>query len=136
MLISTKASWESPFLWICLFSFLHCLRFFYFWVFIFSCKCLGVFSLVFSCLTASHSCACCFFFPFCFFIVSMCIWMLWGVGRTTSQQVEGCLLLQNSMAFWEWDKAPPPPLKPPKKSFSACCLVCGGLSLYDRLKNS
>lgn len=42
------------------------------------------------------------------------------------QQVEGCLVLQNSMAFWEWDKAPPPPLKPPKKSFSACCLVCEG----------
>uniref|UniRef100_A0A8C1MGJ8 DENN/MADD domain containing 5B n=1 Tax=Cyprinus carpio TaxID=7962 RepID=A0A8C1MGJ8_CYPCA len=38
------------------------------------------------------------------------------------KEVEGCLLLQNSMAFWEWDKAPPPPIKPPKKSFSACCL--------------
>ncbi|XP_051546794.1 DENN domain-containing protein 5B isoform X3 [Myxocyprinus asiaticus] len=38
------------------------------------------------------------------------------------KDVEGCLLLQNSMAFWEWDKAPPPPVKPPKKSFSACCL--------------
>ncbi len=57
------------------------------------------------------------------------------VGRTTSRQVEGCLLLQNSMAFWEWDKAPPLPIKPPKKSFSACCLVCGGLPLYN-LKHS
>ncbi len=61
------------------------------------------------------------------------------VGRTTSRQVEGCLLLQNSMAFWEWDKAPPPPIKPPKKSFSACCLVCGGLTSnipYMPLTNS
>uniref|UniRef100_A0A673WQ34 DENN/MADD domain containing 5B n=1 Tax=Salmo trutta TaxID=8032 RepID=A0A673WQ34_SALTR len=38
------------------------------------------------------------------------------------KEVEGCLVLQNSMAFWEWDKASPPPLKPPKKSASACCL--------------
>ncbi|XP_064877743.1 DENN domain-containing protein 5B-like isoform X3 [Oncorhynchus nerka] len=38
------------------------------------------------------------------------------------EQVEGCLVLQNSMAFWEWDKASPPPLKPPKKSASECCL--------------
>jgi len=88
------------------------------------------------CLT--FMCMLLFFFPFLLFLPSfLCafvVWMLWGVGRTTSQQVEGCLLLQNSMAFWEWDKAPPPPLKPPKKSFSACCLVCGGLSLFDRLK--
>lgn len=42
------------------------------------------------------------------------------------QQVEGCLGLQNSMAFWEWDNASPPPIKPPKKSASASCLVCGG----------
>lgn len=91
-------------------------------------------SRFFSCLTASHSYACCFFLSFS--IVSS--WPLCAfvccVGRTTSRQVEGCLLLQNSMAFWEWDKAPPPPIKPPKKSFSACCLVCGGLPLYDRLK--
>ncbi|KAM6961935.1 DENN domain-containing protein 5B isoform 6-T6 [Tautogolabrus adspersus] len=38
------------------------------------------------------------------------------------EQVEGCLVLQNSMAFWEWDKASPPPIKPPKKSASASCL--------------
>ncbi|XP_051801254.1 DENN domain-containing protein 5B isoform X4 [Acanthochromis polyacanthus] len=37
-------------------------------------------------------------------------------------QVEGCLVLQNSMAFWEWDNASPPPVKPPKKSASASCL--------------
>ncbi|XP_034719366.1 DENN domain-containing protein 5B-like isoform X1 [Etheostoma cragini] len=35
---------------------------------------------------------------------------------------QGCLVLQNSMAFWEWDKASPPPIKPPKKSASASCL--------------
>lgn len=88
------------------------------------------FLLVLSCLTAWRSLACCIFLFYCFFTLSVCVFfvgMLWGVGRTTSQQVEGCLLLQNSMAFWEWDKAPPPPVKPPKKSFSACCLVCGGL---------
>uniref|UniRef100_A0A8C1IJN2 DENN/MADD domain containing 5B n=1 Tax=Cyprinus carpio TaxID=7962 RepID=A0A8C1IJN2_CYPCA len=44
------------------------------------------------------------------------------IVRFMAHDVEGCLLLQNSMAFWEWDKAPPPPIKPPKKSFSACCL--------------
>ncbi|XP_030004531.1 DENN domain-containing protein 5B isoform X4 [Sphaeramia orbicularis] len=38
------------------------------------------------------------------------------------EQVEGCLVLQNSMAFWEWDNASPPPIKPPKKSASASCL--------------
>ncbi|XP_054242522.1 DENN domain-containing protein 5B isoform X1 [Indicator indicator] len=32
------------------------------------------------------------------------------------------LLRQNSMAFWEWDQGPPPPARPPKKSFSECCL--------------
>ncbi|KAL7982280.1 hypothetical protein Chor_009878 [Crotalus horridus] len=26
------------------------------------------------------------------------------------------------MAFWEWDQGLPPPLRPPKKSFSECCL--------------
>ncbi|XP_049330278.1 DENN domain-containing protein 5B isoform X4 [Astyanax mexicanus] len=45
-----------------------------------------------------------------------------GLDNDLKEQVEGCLVLQNSMAFWEWDKAPPPPIKPPKKSFSACCL--------------
>uniref|UniRef100_A0AAY5EDQ1 UDENN domain-containing protein n=1 Tax=Electrophorus electricus TaxID=8005 RepID=A0AAY5EDQ1_ELEEL len=39
-------------------------------------------------------------------------------------QDSGCLVVHNSMAFWEWDKSPPPPVKPPKKSFSACCLKC------------
>ncbi|XP_030004529.1 DENN domain-containing protein 5B isoform X2 [Sphaeramia orbicularis] len=38
------------------------------------------------------------------------------------KEVEGCLVLQNSMAFWEWDNASPPPIKPPKKSASASCL--------------
>ncbi|XP_067438664.1 DENN domain-containing protein 5B isoform X3 [Thunnus thynnus] len=38
------------------------------------------------------------------------------------EQVEGCVVLQNSMAFWEWDNASPPPIKPPKKSASASCL--------------
>ncbi|TKS91010.1 DENN domain-containing protein 5B [Collichthys lucidus] len=38
------------------------------------------------------------------------------------KEVEGCLILQNSMAFWEWDNASPPPIKPPKKSASASCL--------------
>ncbi|XP_029896675.1 DENN domain-containing protein 5B isoform X4 [Aquila chrysaetos chrysaetos] len=35
---------------------------------------------------------------------------------------EELLLRQNSMAFWEWDQGPPPPARPPKKSFSECCL--------------
>lgn len=56
----------------------------------------------------------------------------WGSGcipllrPPPPQQVEGSLVLQNSMAFWEWDNASPPPTKPPKKSASASCLVCGG----------
>ncbi|XP_044290277.1 DENN domain-containing protein 5B isoform X1 [Varanus komodoensis] len=32
------------------------------------------------------------------------------------------LIRQNSMAFWEWVQGPPPPARPPKKSFSECCL--------------
>ncbi|XP_067110128.1 DENN domain-containing protein 5B isoform X5 [Osmerus mordax] len=44
------------------------------------------------------------------------------LDNDVKEQVEGCLVLQNSMAFWEWDKASPPPLKLPKKSASACCL--------------
>ncbi|KAJ7329151.1 hypothetical protein JRQ81_015325 [Phrynocephalus forsythii] len=35
---------------------------------------------------------------------------------------EEFLVRQNSMAFWEWDQGPPPPTRPPKKSFSECCL--------------
>uniref|UniRef100_A0A668AWC2 DENN/MADD domain containing 5B n=1 Tax=Myripristis murdjan TaxID=586833 RepID=A0A668AWC2_9TELE len=38
------------------------------------------------------------------------------------KEVDGCVVLQNSMAFWEWDNASPPPIKPPKKSASASCL--------------
>lgn len=130
--LSTKASWA--FCDSACSHFFVCLYFFsYFWACIFSFKCLGVFSLVFSCLPRML-----LFLSFSFvsssFVCACVVWMMWGVGRTTSQQVEGCLLLQNSMAFWEWDKAPPPPIKPPKKSFSACCLVCGGLSLYDRFE--
>ncbi|XP_037616033.1 DENN domain-containing protein 5B isoform X2 [Sebastes umbrosus] len=45
-----------------------------------------------------------------------------GLDNDLKEQVEGCLVLQNSMAFWEWDKASPPPIKPPKKSASASCL--------------
>ncbi|XP_041113197.1 DENN domain-containing protein 5B-like isoform X4 [Polyodon spathula] len=45
-----------------------------------------------------------------------------GLDNDLREQVEGCLVLQNSMAFWEWDQGPPPPIRPPKKSFSACCL--------------
>ncbi|XP_040031401.2 DENN domain-containing protein 5B isoform X2 [Gasterosteus aculeatus] len=45
-----------------------------------------------------------------------------GLDNDLKEQVEGCLVLQNSMAFWEWDKASPPPVKPPKKSASASCL--------------
>ncbi|XP_070802985.1 DENN domain-containing protein 5B isoform X2 [Pituophis catenifer annectens] len=35
---------------------------------------------------------------------------------------EEFLIRQNLMAFWEWDQGLPPPLRPPKKSFSECCL--------------
>ncbi|XP_032077636.1 DENN domain-containing protein 5B isoform X2 [Thamnophis elegans] len=35
---------------------------------------------------------------------------------------EEFLIRQNPMAFWEWDQGLPPPLRPPKKSFSECCL--------------
>ncbi|XP_066561370.1 DENN domain-containing protein 5B isoform X2 [Amia ocellicauda] len=45
-----------------------------------------------------------------------------GLDNDLREQVEGCLVLQNSMAFWEWDQGAPPPIRPPKKSFSACCL--------------
>ncbi|XP_035501960.2 DENN domain-containing protein 5B isoform X2 [Scophthalmus maximus] len=44
------------------------------------------------------------------------------LGNDLKEQVEGCLVLQNSMALWEWDKASSPPSKPPKKSASASCL--------------
>ncbi|KAG7235831.1 hypothetical protein INR49_002131 [Caranx melampygus] len=45
-----------------------------------------------------------------------------SLDNDLKEQVEGCLILQNSMAFWEWDNASPPPIKPPKKSASASCL--------------
>ncbi|XP_054862404.1 DENN domain-containing protein 5B isoform X2 [Amphiprion ocellaris] len=45
-----------------------------------------------------------------------------NLDNDLKEQVEGCLVLQNSMAFWEWDNASPPPVKPPKKSASASCL--------------
>ncbi|KAM9327710.1 LOW QUALITY PROTEIN: DENN domain-containing protein 5B [Pholidichthys leucotaenia] len=49
----------------------------------------------------------------------------WGcVILLVLQQVDDCLVLQNSMAFWEWDNVSPPPVKPPKKSASASCLKC------------
>ncbi|XP_069013066.1 DENN domain-containing protein 5B-like [Embiotoca jacksoni] len=45
-----------------------------------------------------------------------------NLDNELKEQVECCLVLQNSMAFWEWDNASPPPVKPPKKSASASCL--------------
>ncbi|KAK1167163.1 DENN domain-containing protein 5B-like isoform X3 [Acipenser oxyrinchus oxyrinchus] len=38
-----------------------------------------------------------------------------GLDNDLREQVEGCLVLQNSMAFWEWDQGAPPPIQPPKK---------------------
>ncbi|KAM8973037.1 DENN domain-containing protein 5B isoform 1-T1 [Pelodytes ibericus] len=38
------------------------------------------------------------------------------------REVSHLCLRQNSMAFWEWDQGSPPPARPPKKSFSECCL--------------
>lgn len=87
------------------------------------------------------------FFPFFSFVPIFPVRLLvcpmpfgWGLGRTflpPLQQVEGCLILQNSMAFWEWDNASPPPNKPPKKSASASCLVCeGAASVVDSLSQT
>ncbi|KAM9824396.1 DENN domain-containing protein 5B [Neosynchiropus ocellatus] len=45
-----------------------------------------------------------------------------SLGNDLKEHGEGCLALQNSMAFWEWDNGSPPPVKPPKKSASASCL--------------
>ncbi|XP_053718048.1 DENN domain-containing protein 5B isoform X2 [Synchiropus splendidus] len=45
-----------------------------------------------------------------------------NLGNDLKEHGEGCLALQNSMAFWEWDNGSPPPVKPPKKSASASCL--------------
>ncbi|XP_065537945.1 DENN domain-containing protein 5B isoform X3 [Lathamus discolor] len=45
-----------------------------------------------------------------------------GLDNDLREPSEELLLRQNSMAFWEWDQGPPPPVRPPKKSFSECCL--------------
>ncbi|XP_066175854.1 DENN domain-containing protein 5B isoform X2 [Sylvia atricapilla] len=45
-----------------------------------------------------------------------------GLDNDMREPSEELLLRQNSMAFWEWDQGPPPPARPPKKSFSECCL--------------
>ncbi|XP_054023604.1 DENN domain-containing protein 5B isoform X2 [Dryobates pubescens] len=45
-----------------------------------------------------------------------------GLDNDLREPSEEHLLRQNSMAFWEWDQGPPPPARPPKKSFSECCL--------------
>ncbi|XP_029901295.1 DENN domain-containing protein 5B isoform X2 [Myripristis murdjan] len=45
-----------------------------------------------------------------------------NLDNDLKEEVDGCVVLQNSMAFWEWDNASPPPIKPPKKSASASCL--------------
>ncbi|XP_014792879.1 PREDICTED: DENN domain-containing protein 5B isoform X2 [Calidris pugnax] len=45
-----------------------------------------------------------------------------GLDNDLREPSEELLLRQNSMAFWEWDQGPPPPARPPKKSFSECCL--------------
>ncbi|KAM6306900.1 LOW QUALITY PROTEIN: DENN domain-containing protein 5B-like [Podargus strigoides] len=44
-----------------------------------------------------------------------------GLDNDLREPSEELLLRQNSMAF-EWDQGPPPPARPPKKSFSECCL--------------
>ncbi|XP_069375615.1 DENN domain-containing protein 5B isoform X2 [Paralichthys olivaceus] len=45
-----------------------------------------------------------------------------NVDNDLKEMLEGCLVLQNSMAFWEWDIAPPLSIKLPKKSASSSCL--------------
>uniref|UniRef100_A0A8D0DRS8 DENN domain containing 5B n=1 Tax=Salvator merianae TaxID=96440 RepID=A0A8D0DRS8_SALMN len=45
-----------------------------------------------------------------------------GLDNDLREPSEEFLIRQNSMAFWEWDQGPPPPARPPKKSFSECCL--------------
>ncbi|XP_029139906.1 DENN domain-containing protein 5B isoform X1 [Protobothrops mucrosquamatus] len=45
-----------------------------------------------------------------------------GLDNELREPSEEFLIRQNSMAFWEWDQGLPPPLRPPKKSFSECCL--------------
>ncbi|XP_066490645.1 DENN domain-containing protein 5B isoform X4 [Tiliqua scincoides] len=45
-----------------------------------------------------------------------------GLDNDLREPSEEFLIRQNSMTFWEWDQGPPPPTRPPKKSFSECCL--------------
>ncbi|XP_074862698.1 DENN domain-containing protein 5B isoform X1 [Carettochelys insculpta] len=45
-----------------------------------------------------------------------------GLDNDLREPSEEHLIRQNSVAFWEWDQGPPPPARPPKKSFSECCL--------------
>ncbi|CAH2276531.1 DENN domain-containing 5B isoform X1 [Pelobates cultripes] len=45
-----------------------------------------------------------------------------GLDNDLREPSEEILIRQNSMAFWEWDQGFPPPARPPKKSFSECCL--------------
>ncbi|XP_015745011.1 DENN domain-containing protein 5B isoform X1 [Python bivittatus] len=45
-----------------------------------------------------------------------------GLDNELREPSEEFLIHQNSMAFWEWDQGLPPPSRPPKKSFSECCL--------------
>ncbi|KAM8973038.1 DENN domain-containing protein 5B isoform 2-T2 [Pelodytes ibericus] len=45
-----------------------------------------------------------------------------GLDNDLREPSEEILYRQNSMAFWEWDQGSPPPARPPKKSFSECCL--------------
>ncbi|XP_060101703.1 DENN domain-containing protein 5B isoform X2 [Heteronotia binoei] len=45
-----------------------------------------------------------------------------GLDNDLRELSEEFLIHQNSMAFWEWDQGPPPPARPPKKSFSECSL--------------
>ncbi|XP_069084297.1 DENN domain-containing protein 5B isoform X1 [Pleurodeles waltl] len=45
-----------------------------------------------------------------------------GLDNDLREPSEELLIRQNSMAFWEWDQGPPPPARPPKKSYSECCL--------------
>nr|XP_056702124.1 DENN domain-containing protein 5B isoform X3 [Euleptes europaea] len=45
-----------------------------------------------------------------------------GLDNDLRELSKEFLIHQNSMAFWEWDQGPPPPARPPKKSFSECSL--------------
>ncbi|XP_078529899.1 DENN domain-containing protein 5B isoform X2 [Lissotriton helveticus] len=45
-----------------------------------------------------------------------------GLDNDLREPSEELLIRQNSMAFWEWDQGPPPHARPPKKSYSECCL--------------